>query len=598
MPADNFGDSTTGASFGRAPYLQEFSSYSIKQQRGFIRLVLDGPTRDDLEFLPVSTPFSAFGHKSYQTVYAEQMVALARHESGPVPVLPKSPYTPTLKEVSLDYSAQVVLRPSAPNGVDQYFCNDIFGVAEVGENEAAQVVPTLPGQGALYIGLQGAQIPQLTSFLFQMEEGTVPGPELLEPSDLSWSYLAGNSWKTISSNDIIEEATDTFQQPGLVRVNIGADASLGGTLLPTDLHWLRAAVATRANGSANVENIHTQAGRASLVLPSNEEAIDSYKDHLLNPLAAASITRLSKKLASIKKVSQPYPSVGGRPAENDDKFFQRTSERLRHRNRSSALWDYERIILERFPEVYKVKCLPHLNAENEITPGHTKIVVVPDYQLRPSGNPLRPNFNAAFLRSVEEHLQQNLSSPHINIHVSNPAYESLLVACKVAFVAGFDPGYYSTLLNEEIKRFLSPWAFPDEGQDIVFGGKIHKSEILAFVEGRPYVDFVTDFQLYHRFEGTPSGGIGTMTIGLDFVVAEPLLTSLNLTPTIGNATIGVDFVVGDSVEVAAASSPDAIIVSSETHNIKPLQLDDYQCTGVQNIGIGQMIIDIDFIVVT
>ncbi len=53
-------------------------------------------------------------------------------------------------------------------------------------------------------------------------------------------------------------------------------------------------------------------------------------------------------------------------------------------------------------------------------------------------------------------------------------------------------------MEEAITRFLSPWAFPGGGSPS-FGGKIYKSVLINFVEEQPYVDYVTDFQLFHTF---------------------------------------------------------------------------------------------------
>lgn len=56
----------------------------------------------------------------------------------------------------------------------------------------------------------------------------------------------------------------------------------------------------------------------------------------------------------------------------------------------------------------------------------------------------------------------------------------------------------STQLGEAITRFLSPWAFPGGGRPS-FNGKIYKSVLINFVEEQPYVDYVTDFELFHSF---------------------------------------------------------------------------------------------------
>ena len=78
----------------------------------------------------------------------------------------------------------------------------------------------------------------------------------------------------------------------------------------------------------------------------------------------------------------------------------------------------------------------------------------------------------------------------------NPIFESILVDFRVKFFPGTDEAFFTDLLRKELVQFLSPWAF-EEGKDISFGGKIYKSSLIDFVEERAYVDYVTDFKLFH-----------------------------------------------------------------------------------------------------
>ena len=55
---------------------------------------------------------------------------------------------------------------------------------------------------------------------------------------------------------------------------------------------------------------------------------------------------------------------------------------------------------------------------------------------------------------------------------------------------------------------------------------------------------------------------------------------------------------GEPTEVAVATRPDAILVSNAVHRIEALPAADFQCAGVATIGIGQMIIGLDFISVS
>jgi hypothetical protein len=590
----SFATQTSAATFRRNAALKLAGAFDNKINQGFIRLVLAGPTKNSLGDLPVEAPFEAFGHKTFPVAYTDQVILLSKFTGvGTKPELPKQPYTPVLKSVSVDYTAKDEFKPNDPNGTDQFFMQDVFGPAETVKDDTALLVVPQPGNGSLYIGVKNATAPQTLSFLLQIEEGSVEGEELLRSSDLNWSYLAGNYWKNISSADIIEESTGGLQKPGLIRLNMGADATVQHSLMPKAMHWIRASVKDNPKGAAAITSINTEAAKATLVLPGGVAV--GYETHLAQPLGAGSISKLVVKVPAIKKITQPFPSFGGRNAESDDAFYRRISERLRHKKRGVSGWDFERLALESFPEIYKIKCLPHSDTEKSFKPGDLRLVVVPDWRKRPTGNPLQPKMNRNRLREIADFVKDNYASPFATVHVSNPVYETLVVDCKVSFHAEFDAGYYTVILEEDIKKFLSPWAYL-EGQDIVFGGKVHASEILAFIEGREYVDFITDFELYHRYEGVAGGGIGEMTISFDFIVGETPQPSIGITSSgTGGKTINVDFIVGTPVEVAAATRPDSILVSNISHRIQAVQADMSGCQGIQHIGIGQMIIGLDFI---
>jgi hypothetical protein len=168
-------------------------------------------------------------------------------------------------------------------------------------------------------------------------------------------------------------------------------------------------------------------------------------------------------------------------------------------------------------------------------------------------------------------------------------FERLRIEANVVFETGRDPGYYAGVLNNDLRRFLSPWAY-EEGEDILFGARIYRSDILAFVEGRDYVDHVTDLKLFHSFDGPPRDGIGSMRIGVDFFIrAKPR-------PAIAEMAISDDFVVGRGVEFAETTEPQAILVSHPQHLITPVASGSEVCPGVTRLGIGYMTIGLDLIV--
>jgi hypothetical protein len=93
----------------------------------------------------------------------------------------------------------------------------------------------------------------------------------------------------------------------------------------------------------------------------------------------------------------------------------------------------------------------------------------------------------------------------------------------VKFHMGVDEAFHLKLLKKEIVRFLSPWAF-DQGKDISFGGQIYKSSLINFVEERPYVDYLTDFQLFHVI--TDSGGKDWSKIDQEEIEASTAISIL------------------------------------------------------------------------
>ena len=187
---------------------------------------------------------------------------------------------------------------------------------------------------------------------------------------------------------------------------------------------------------------------------------------------------------------------------------------------------------------------------------------------------------------IETYITSGLATSFAEVHVIHPVYERIRVDIHVAFRVGLDAGYYSRVLNEDLRRFLLPWAY-EEGEDILFGARIYKSEILAFMEGRDYVDYVTNFTLYHSYDGPPRGGIDQLTIGADFIIRP------DPSPAILDMIIGDYFVVGRGVEVAETTRSHAILVSHAEHLIAPISPGEDRCTGVTHLGIGHMTVSLD-----
>ena len=580
------------------PQLSKIDAYKIDTKFGFIRLTLQGPTRED-----TGTAFEAFGHQMFPKRYATQAIALSQWEATTdnpePPQLPNQPLTPTLASLSLDYSASVEMMPGAAHTEATFFRLEPFGYTAASEDVPARLVPEMGGDtteenrevalGVLYLGLTGFTPPGNISLLFQIDQGTAGTAEILGQDATEWSYLSGTSWKILPITAVLNDSTYGFQEPGLVVLAVGKNASINHTTMPTGMVWLRALIRQAPESAARTVALKSQSVKATFSPTSGELA--SYNDHLQTGLEPETIKRLKQRSAAIKSVQQPYKSMGGRASETDRDFFRRCSERLRHRNRAVTPWDLERLVLEAFPEVFKVKCLPHSDADGRDKAGEAALVIVPNLRNFQSGNPLEPRASEVLLSRISDYINTDLAASSVKVHVIHPVYERILVDAQVAFVSGLDAGYYADLLNQELQRFLSPWAY-EEGEDIVFGSRIYSSEILAFMEGRNYVDYIINFNLYHSHEGPKRGVIGDMTINLDFIIRPDPQPAISATEI--GMIIGDTFVVGRGVEVAVATRSHAILVSHPEHRIIPINIGEDQCSGVKKLGIGYMTIGLDF----
>jgi len=458
--------------------------YGPTSRAGFLRLELE----------------AGFGHKAWIDQKTINLINLANDPNWAPPgtaaynfdgstKLPKEPYTPKINSISLNYVTQLA-QPA------HFLHLHPFGFTE--ENGAAgRLFPELAYEGELYLGIGDLDPPQRVSLLFQAVDGTAN--PLKGEAALHWHYLRGNAWVELAEQSI-DDKTDNLSGTGIVGIAVPEDADTAHTILPAGLHWLRMAAAADSDAVNNMRSIDAQAVAATFL----DEGHDPLS--VSRPLPAGTIAKLKVANAAVKKVTQPAASFGGRLPENDADFTVRASERLRHKDRASTLWDYERLVLEHFPNVYKVRCINHtelmrdvannIAADNELKPGHVLVVPIP-YVTAGVRDPLRPYTDKKTIVAIDAFLRGRMS-PFVQLEVQNPRFEEVQVKFKVAFASGIaDIVFYKQELNRAIIRYLSPWAYA-EGAEISFGGRWHKSAIIDFVEEQPYVDHLTDFEMYHK----------------------------------------------------------------------------------------------------
>jgi len=472
------------------------------------------------------------------------------------------PYTPKAKNMSIHYTASAIIKPSLEEtgGVHRMLHIHPFGYIAANDtidseepNKGAVLFPQYKDHGYLFVGLENAFPSQVVALLFQLIPGT--GDPDVKPPDVTWSYLTQKGWKEFGPVDILSDATNSLIDSGVIKFRIPDDAFDQCPLMPTGSHWIRARAGENAQSTPDIVGIHAQAAKA-IFMDRNNAA-----DHLKKPLPSMSANELSPRDSAIQSVSQPYPSFGGRMVEEDRPFYNRVSERLRHKERAVAPWDYERLILDEFPEMYQAKCL-FRSEQTTGYPGCVEAVVVPDMSNSYPFLPLEPKAPVSILTAIQKYLAKR-ASPGVKIKVNNPVYERITYRVAVYFKEGFGRGHYQKELGEDIKRFLSPWAY-DSDISVTMGGVVHTSALIYYLENKNYVDYVANVKLFEEnvlYQGTDN---------------EETRWKIN-----------------DS-GIAKTDRPGAILVSGDRHYVDIITTKTYREEDF--VGVGYMVVGLDFFI--
>jgi hypothetical protein len=476
-----------------------------------------------------------FLHSTYRKKYVEYLMAHSQNPTANPLVVLNEPYTPAIQSISLAYTAYSDDVNLASNSVSDFAHPDVqfFHIAYFGQmqehgyqrhqfefvpDKSVTLFPHYAYEGELLIGCSNLRAGDSVSVLFQVAEGSAD-PEA-ERQAIQWFVLCDNYWRSLQRHEV-KDTTRNLLTSGIVQFVIPAEATTTHTVLPSGL-WIKAAVTHNVNAVSQLVEVVANAVEVQFQDRGNDPT------HLTTPLEPQKIAKLNAGLSTVKTIQQPYASFGGRAIETDNAFYTRVSERLRHKNRCIGGWDYERIILEAFPSLHQVKCIPHAKLNSWLAPGHVLLVVIPDLRNRNAIDPLQPKVDADTLSQIAAYVQSR-TGMQVKLHVKNPSYQQIQIYCNIQFRPGYEFNYYKAVLQQDLIQFLSPWLH-DANRAITFGGKIYKSVVLDFVEDCSYVDYITDFKMYSSREGASSA---------------------------------------DLSEVQPAT-PDAILVSARSHSINPI----------------------------
>ncbi len=401
---------------------------------------------------------------------------------------PNAPWLPTAQSVTVGYSARCVVLgrslslPAEP-AAGRFFHLLPFGGYAAAAATTTTLLPVFPDEGSLYLGFAGLAPPQGLTLLFALGASQNDGGQ----PPVAWELLCADRWVRLEGVQIASDGTNGLQNTGILTLNLPAGTAAAGTVMPGENRWLRAAVRSGASRFAPAIGIYPNAVTARW------QEVSGTGETLGRPLPPYTITSSVEPLPDIASIDQPIESFGGRPPETASAFEIRLGERLRHKDRAIVSWDYERLVLEQFPTIWKVQALPARAPWGGAAPAHVLVVVVAGPDSREVIDPTAPTASPVLLDAIRARLQ-GVASPFVRLSVVNPVYVRIEVVAVVGFADTEDAGGAITRLNDELVRYLSPW-FYDAARAALGGRYIDEDAISTFIETRPYVEELWELQL-------------------------------------------------------------------------------------------------------
>lgn len=481
--------------------ITDTNEFANTLKRGFMRIDLVKPAL-------------AFGHQEYPNLISEITVynntpKLMRRKVDKVPEyipkteeemkpIPREPFTPEVETLRLNYKASVSCR--FPDRDQSQIClyhrypSGFYSSHETKERSMPFMVDFDNLRGSFYLGLENLKPSETLSLHFEMREkaGDLTTASTQQPS---WYYLAENNWHMLRPDkEIIFDQTGGMKYSGIIKLELPANMGVGNHIMPGHLHWLKVSLPYGCFYAERIKAITINAATCAW------EPQYEGQEHPDMPLPPGSIAALETPNPALATISQPYAPLDHYYKENQHAFLNRVSERLRHKNRAINEWDYEHLLLQRFPYLSHVICFPAIRMEmqNDLpvartAPGELMLVVMQQSKQKGDVNVHDMLVSHSDLYRIKEYLS-TVSPGFTQINVTNPPFEWIEVKTSILFEPGYTSGYYLGLLNEEINDYYAPW-LKDHSKPLALGGSLLKADLIAFIESRHYVRHLKKIQM-------------------------------------------------------------------------------------------------------
>lgn len=471
---------------------EDLYEYSIQSKSGFISFLLEEPA-------------IGFGEKRYRYMFSNQMLNKTWKKKEHKLLNP--PIVPVIERITIDYESEEIIDLRTHSNMERNRFYHVFplGCKQVFPNRENTTIPliyTLESDANVLFGLRNVKGGEFMRLYLDFIPVNTEIAELEIPQ-LKWYYGDGYSWRLMPDSVIENDTTRNMLTGGCIDFYLPADIDRYHSE-QTGLVWIRAGIEEHQEYIPDLAGVYVNAAELQLEIddPEDERWFDFRRSE-------KEITP-ARNIPGITDVKRISPFYGGREKEKDISKLIRVSEYITHRGRAVTPRDYERITLQQYPGIDKVKCLPALDTKKN-RPGVVTVVVIPAKD-RMTHLGWRPKASSNLILSIEEYLNRSASTAVEFVDVINPEYEELMIRCRIAFKRHFPSGACRRRLSELCNRLIAPWQPGMETPE--FDYAIRLESLYETIRSQEYIQSVdnlsvirltersSDHYVIHEYNGT------------------------------------------------------------------------------------------------
>lgn len=450
---------------------------------GFFRIKLDQP-----DF--------GFGYSVYQNLFINNI--LLRENKEGVKRL-NEPFVPMIDSIELEYKAEETIKKET-FGQTQTRIYHINPIATQDLQPITDSVYTLVSgrteEGYLKFAFSEAESYSTIRMYIEL----IPSHHEFENKDISplkWFYNNGKQWEPIEEKQVLDE-TDNFLNSGSIEIELPIRIS-NEHLDNQGLFWIYAAFEKNHLNYPSIYGIFTQVIKVEAELSDHPEHYPG-----TDPLPAGSIRDSQKNMPGIISIRQPRSGGKGVGRESFNSMYFRTSNQLLFRNQPVTPEDYERMVLEKFPQIDKVKCFPGCDTKNNGRKGVVTLAV-----MQKKKDDTFPLCSYDLLFDIEKEISQ-YTNPFVLVDAINPVFEEVMLRCYLKLKSGVSTNLFQKEIKRRIANYIAPWIYQNKLPE--FGQIMTVAEMRIFLEKQPEVEEVHQLSLIVLMFSTQKGSLGNQTV--------------------------------------------------------------------------------------